>query len=423
MSFPRYEEYKDSGVEWLGELPSHWEALPNKVAFRQVKAEVGDAWSDTQLLSLTLRGVVNRDIDSGDGKYPADFGNYQIVEPQDLVMCLFDMDETPRTVGLSGSRGMITSAYDVFRCNPDVDPAYVCYFYRHVDSHKGLRPFYTGLRKTVRTPTFLSIKMPIPPLGEQKSIASFLNRETSKIDALVAEQRRLIELLKEKRQAVISHAVTKGLDPNVRMKPSGIEWLGDVPENWQMKRLKHISPFISVGIVVNPSSYISENPDDLPFIYGGDIREGIIDWPNSRRISASDSALQEKTRLQTDDILVVRVGAPGVAAVVPKACEGGNCASVMLVRKGSFNSQWLCYVMNTPVVRFQVEVVEYGAAQKQFNIAHAVDFWAPVSGRSEQDRIASHLDKRIGELNQLQIEADRAITLLQERRTALISAA
>lgn len=238
MSFPAYDDYKHCGFDWLGVLPSHWEAHPNKVAFRRVKNEVGDGWSDTQLLSLTLRGVVIRDIEPGDGKYPADFGNYQIVEPDDLVMCLFDMDETPRTVGLSHNRGMITSAYDVFRCNPKADPAFVCYFYQYVDSHKGLRPFYTGLRKTVRTPTFLSIKMPIPPLDEQKAISSFLDVETSKIDGLVSEQRRLIELLKEKRQAVISHAVTKGLNPNAPMKPSGIQWLGDVPEHWSVSRLK-----------------------------------------------------------------------------------------------------------------------------------------------------------------------------------------
>jgi len=230
-------------------------------------------------------------------------------------------------------------------------------------------------------------------------------------------------LLKEKRQAVISHAVTKGLNPNAPMKPSGIQWLGDVPQHWTMKRLKHVSPFISVGIVVNPTSYVSENENDLPFIYGGDIREGVIDWKNSRRIHRDASATQEKTQLETDDVLVVRVGAPGVTAVVPQECEGGNCASVMLMRKGSFNSHWLCYVMNTRVVRHQVEIVQYGAAQKQFNIAHAVNFWVPVPDRKEQDEMVAELDKRTGDFDKLQAEAERAIQVLQERRTALISAA
>ena len=267
------------------------------------------------------------------------------------------------------------------------------------------------------------VQIPIPLPHEQIQIVTFLDRETAKIDSLVAEQRRLIELLKEKRQAVISHAVTKGLNPDVRMKPSGIEWLGDVPEHWEVKRLKHISPFLSVGIVVDPTNYVSDEPSDLPFIYGGDIREGAIDVINCRRISRQSSRSQEKTMLQAGDVLTVRVGAPGVTAVVPKECEGGNCASVMLIRRGNFDSRWLCYVMNTRVVRFQVEVVQYGAAQKQFNIAHAVDFWLPMPSVSEQIEIVAAIDRQTQQFDELQSKAERAITLLQERRTALISAA
>ena len=240
MSFSAYPEYAEA-CEWVGKVPRHWDVLPNKLAFRRIKTEVGTKWDSTDLLSLTLKGVVLRDIDSGEGKYPSDFSNYQIVDRDDLVFCLFDMDETPRTVGLSSHHGMITSAYDVFRCTDRAIPGYVYYFYRYIDSCKKLRPFYSGLRKTVRTPTFLSIKIPLPPLEEQRAIASFLDEETSKIDALVSEQRRLIELLKEKRQAVISHAVTKGLNPNAPMKPSGIPWLGDVPEHWSVTKAKRLA--------------------------------------------------------------------------------------------------------------------------------------------------------------------------------------
>ena len=261
----------------------------------------------------------------------------------------------------------------------------------------------------------------LPPLSEQAHIAAFLDRETAKIDALVAEQQRLIELLKEKRQAVISHAITKGLNPDAPMKDSGIEWLGEVPGHWEVRRLKHISPFITVGIVVNPSTYVAD--EGLPFIYGGDIREGVIDWENSRRIDADSSKANAKTILDAGDLLTVRVGAPGVTAVVPKECSGGNCASVMLVRQGTFNSHWLCYAMNTRIVRFQVEVVQYGAAQEQFNISHAVNFWAPMPPRVEQDEIARFLAQATARLDTLTTEAKRAIDLLQERRTALISAA
>ena len=252
-------------------------------------------------------------------------------------------------------------------------------------------------------------------------IATFLDRETAKIDALIAEQQQLIELLKEKRQAVISHAVTKGLNPDAPMKDSGIEWLGKVPADWLMKRLKNISPFITVGIVVNPSEYVAE--EGFPFIYGGDISEGVIDTQNCRKISGPHSLRNAKTRLYAGDLLTVRVGAPGVTAVVPDECDGGNCASVMLIRKGHFCSRWLCYAMNSRMVRYQVEVVQYGAAQEQFNISHAINFWVASPSFSEQEAIADFLDRETTKLDTLTTEAQTAITLLQERRTALISAA
>jgi type I restriction enzyme S subunit len=163
--------------------------------------------------------------------------------------------------------------------------------------------------------------------------------------------------------------------------------------------------------------------EGLPFIYGGDIREGLIDWQNARRIDETSSSLNAKTRLQAGDLLTVRVGAPGITAVVPPECDGGNCASVMLIRKGDFESRWLCYAMNTRIVRFQVEVVQYGAAQEQFNIAHAVNFWIPTPPSSEQAAIASFLDRESHLFDSLITEATQAITLLRERRAALISAA
>ena len=228
-------------------------------------------------------------------------------------------------------------------------------------------------------------------------------------------------MLAEKRQATISHAVTRGLDPNVPMKDSGIAWLGEVPAHWEMRRLKTLSPMITVGIVVNPSDYVS--PTGLPFIYGGDITEGHISSTTSRRIDPADSDRQAKTRLQARDLLTVRVGAPGITAVVGEECEGGNCASVMLTRRGDFDSNWLCIAMNSRMVRYQVEVVQYGAAQEQFNIGHAINFWIATPPRHEQRILASRIDELACQIEYLSAEARRAITLMQERRSALISAA
>ena len=433
MSFPAYENYKDSDIDWLGDVPEHWDVAAIK---HIVSTPVTDGphetpeFIDEGIPFVSAEAVSSGEIDFGKKRSCISQANHDRYclkyKPQLGDIFMVKSGATTGTTAIVDDKREfnIWSPLAAIRCDKNSHPKFVLNFLRSRNFQEGVTVNWSfGTQQNIGMNVIENLQVTRPPLEEQKTIVSFLDVETSKIDALVSEQRRLIELLKEKRQAVISHAVTKGLNPNAPMKPSGIPWLGDVPEHWEVKRLKHVSPFISVGIVVNPTSYTSEDSNDLPFIYGGDIREGVIDWANSRRIHPDASATQEKTQLEADDLLVVRVGAPGVTAVVPKECKGGNCASVMLMRRGDFSSNWLCFVMNTRVVRFQVEIVEYGAAQKQFNIAHAVNFWVPVPDRAEQDELVAHLDKLVGEFDQLQAEAERAIELLQERRTALISAA
>jgi len=186
--------------------------------------------------------------------------------------------------------------------------------------------------------------------------------------------------------------------------------------------LKHISPSVTVGVVVNPSTYVTKQ--GLPFIHGGDIREGKINSKDARKISIANSKRNSKTELQEGDVLMVRVGAgSGTTAVVPPECSGGNCASVMLVRRGDFNSDWLCFAMNNKIIQSQLEVVQYGAAQPQFNISHAVEFWFPCPEREEQNSIGRYLLENDDRFRELIEKAETTINLLTERRTALISAA
>jgi type I restriction enzyme S subunit len=285
----------------------------------------------------------------------------------------------------------------------------------------------------VNSSELLTIPIPLPGRAEQQTIAGFLDRETGRLDRLVGEKRNLIERLKEKRAALISGVVTRGLPldvarsvglaENARLKPSNVEWLGDIPAHWSTRRLRHISDTITVGVVVNPSSYVSD--EGVPFLLGGDIREFKIDLTNCNRCSqeSSDGPLR-KSRLEADDIVVVRVGYPGIAAVVPTELEGANCASMMLVRKHArFCSRWLAYVFNSQVGRDQIEIVQYGAAQKQFNISHALDFEFPFPPLSEQVAIAAFLDVEIEKLDALIGKVEAAIERLQEYRLALITAA
>lgn len=263
----------------------------------------------------------------------------------------------------------------------------------------------------------------VPPLGEQRAIAAFLDRETAKIDALIAKKERLIELLQEKRTSLITQAISRGLDPAVPMRDSGVEWLGQIPAHWQVRRLKHISPHQSVGVVVNPSSYFDQT-GTVPILLGSNVAEGAIDANGAKRITTLSSELLRKSKLHAGDLVTVRVGDPGVTAVVPPELDGCNCASVMFIRRHErYDSQWLMYAMNSRVGRYQVEVVQYGAAQKQFNISHAVDFLYPFPPLDEQRRISAFLGQAEVQLREVQVLSERHIALLREYRTALISAA
>ena len=423
MSFPRYPAYKDSGVEWLGDVPEHWTIIQSRRMFRARREAAREG--DVMLTASQKYGMIPQaEFVEREGRRVVEVihgkDNLIHVEPDDFVISMRSFQGGLEWCHHSGS-----TSFHYVPVTPIkfVVPAFFAHLLKSERYISALRSTTNLIRdgQEIRYSNFVQVPLPVIPESEQLAIATFLDHETAKIDALIAEQQRLIELLQEKRQAVISHAVTKGLNPDAPMKDSGVEWLGEVPEHWTLKRLKHLSPKLTVGIVVNPSEYVSD--EGLPFIYGGDIREGVIDWDNSRRIAPALSDKQAKTRLRSGDLLMVRVGAPGITAVVPAECEGGNCASVMLIRQGSFSSQWLCFTLNTRIVRFQVEVVQYGAAQEQFNISHAVNFWLPVPPRQEQDRIATFLLSEHEKAQGLILQAQNAVSLLQERRSALISAA
>ena len=236
----KYSSYKDSESKWLGNIPSHWNTLSNKNIFKLKKNQVGKKSGDYVLLSLTLNGVIKRDMENPQGKFPAEFNTYQEVKKGDFIFCLFDVEETPRCVGLSDFDGMITGAYTVMEPNDNFDRNFLYYFYLNLDADKRLKPLYTGLRNTISKENFFSFKSFVPPKEEQTAIAAFLDRKTTLIEQAIDIKQKQIELLKERRQILIHKAVTRGLNPNVKMKDSGVEWIGEIPEGWEVKRLKYL---------------------------------------------------------------------------------------------------------------------------------------------------------------------------------------
>ena len=234
-----YPDYSVVPLPWLPNIPAHWELVRNKNIFEETKDVVGDNADTYPLLSLTTKGIILRDVASGKGKFPKDFNTYKIVKPGDMAFCLFDIDETPRTVGLSQYNGMLTGAYTIFHV-ANINPHYAYYYYLSLDNVKAMRPLYSGLRKTINTGTFLSCKLPLPPRPEQDQIVRFLDWKVSCINRLISIKRKQIALLHERQRVYISHIVTHGLHDDISTKNSGVEWIGDIPEHWQTMRCKYL---------------------------------------------------------------------------------------------------------------------------------------------------------------------------------------
>jgi type I restriction enzyme S subunit len=261
-----------------------------------------------------------------------------------------------------------------------------------------------------------------PPLREQGAIVAFLDRETAKIDVLAEEQQRLIALLKEKRQAVVSHAVTKGLNSSAPMKDSGIEWLGEVPAHWEVKRLRHISRQLTVGIVVEPSKYYSD--EGIPALRSLNVRPGRIELENVVSISEEANELQAKSKLNAGDLVAVRTGQPGTAAVIPPELDGCNCIDLIIIRRPTLGTpEFLCWYFASEASVRQFSEGSGGAIQQHFNVSMAADLIVAWPSTSEQQAIVEFLDFESAKLDRLIAEAENAITLLRERRSALISAA
>lgn len=236
----RYEKYSIAANLLTNEIPSHWTMMRNRVFLRPKLVPVGQDANKYPLLSLTTKGIVFRDIESGKGKFPKDFDTYQTVEPNDIVFCLFDVDETPRTVGLSSLNGMLTGAYDTFSMSNVVSPQFINYYYTAVDDVKALRPYYSGLRKVVKKDKFMAISIPLPPIPEQNKIVAYLDKRITLIDNCKCQRERELQTLNELKQAEIASVVTRGLNPDVPMKDSGIPWIGQIPAHWNMIRIKNL---------------------------------------------------------------------------------------------------------------------------------------------------------------------------------------
>jgi len=436
MSFPRYEACKHSGIDWLGEVPDHWNIirLRHVTELNPSKSEVGDldrrlhvsflpmdAVGDDGTIQLGLSRAIG-DVEQG-YTYFRD-GDVTIAK---ITPC-FENGKGAVMQGLLNGFGFGTTELIVVRPRTEYTSSKFLqwlfnssYFRRIGESTM----YGAGGQKRVSDHFVRNFATALPPLDEQDAIASFLDTETSKIDALVAEQRRLIELLKEKRQAVISHAVTKGLDPNVKMKPSGIEWLGDVPEHWEVVQLKRVAR-VNTGVAKGKD--LSGRPAiNVPYLRVANVQDGYLDLDSVTTIDILKTEL-DRYRLIVGDVLMNeggdydKLGRGHVWEGQIDPCITQN--HVFAVRPVSVSSYRLNRVTSSGYAQFYF-ITRANQSTNLASISSTNLMKLPVllPPESEQAEILRFIEESTAKFDKLLAEANRAIALLQERRTALISAA
>ena len=416
MSFPRYPQYKDSGVDWLGQVPAHWEVKPLKYNLRLFTEKTDKRQYPVALENIeswTGRFIPTETEFQGEGvEFVA--GDILFGKLRPYLAKAYRAESSGEAVGDFHVMRPAEGIYGRFAQYQILSPEFIAIVDGSTFGSKMPRAGWEFVG---------GMPMTMPPLPEQREIAGFLDRETGKIDALVAEQERLLELLKEKRQAVISHAVTRGLNPNAPLKPSGLAWLGDVPAHWTITPLKYLITLTSGG---TPSKEnLAYWDGDVPWASSKDLKsEELADTQDHITRRALDDGAAEL--VPAGSILTVVRGMillhtfPVVATTVPMAVNQDLKA---LMPGSPISADFLAWMLRGASAEVLSRTDEAGHGTKVLRIETWLAMQVPVPPLAGQASIVRAIRSRLAELDALTAAVERALALLQERRTALISAA
>lgn len=414
MDFKEYPSYKDSGVEWLGEVPADWQVIPSKFYFteRQEKAEL----ADKQLTASQKFGIVfQEDYMAENGRVMVVIKNPEIlkkVRPKDFVI---SMRSFQGGLELSNLEGCISSAYVMLKPNLElVDTEYYKYLFKSPRYIQALQSTSTLIRdgQALRFNNFSQVKLVLPPKEEQTKIVSFLDSETSRIDNLIAKQEKLIKLLEEHRKSIISHAVTKGLDPNVPMKDSGVEWLGEIPEHWEQK------PIWSMFTRTKRTNH----PNELLLSVYRDY--GVI--PKNSRDDNHNRASEDLTPYQLvlpNDLVINKMKAWQGSIAISEYKGIVSPAYYIYEPKQSYCSKYIHHLIRSVYFIQSYKNFSKGIRVNQWDLEH--DSFTHINlllpPLTEQNQIVSFLDSENSRIENLIAKQEKLIEKLKEYRASIIS--
>jgi len=429
----RYPSYKESGVEWMGEIPSGWNIKPLYSHFSHNKLKNDD--STNTILSLSYGRLIERDVERNFGLLPESFESYQLLQEGDIILRMTDLQNDKRSlrVGFCDFKGIITSVYIGLRPKKMIYSKYYYSYLHFCDIKKVFYGLGGGIRQSVTYNDFKRFPIPSPPLQEQQQISNYLDHKTQQIDSLIEKTQQKIELLKEQRISLINQVVTKGLNPDVEMKDSGVEWIGEIPSGWILIKLHTLISIDKIEFQDGNHGGEHPNPEEyeesgVPFIKPKDIQNGKINWEQCDRLPFDRC---ERFRIgfsNNDDVLLVnRGGSIGKVCYVSDFDENFSYfvinPQVTYIRgKKGLLSKYLYYISLSNIFQCGIDLIlGHGSTFPFLGLSNMGNFEIVFPVTIEQQQIVDHLDKETSKIDSTIEKETQRIDLLKEYRQSLIS--
>lgn len=415
---------KDSGIEWIGEIPEGWEIVPVRSCFDEVRTKNTDGQEQNALQFKSGNIISKTNFNASMDDYVADtITNYTVVLPDTVMINGLNLnyDFKSLRVALVKEKGVITSAYlAIFPDRKKIFPQYATYLFKGYETKMAFHNMGAGIRKTLGYKEFKNQPLLLPSEKEQNKISAYLDSKCSHIDIMLSKIRSSIEEYKKLKQTVITQAVTKGVRGEREMKDSGVKWIGEIPKEWVIQKIKSISSRINVGVVIRPSEYFDEN-GTVPFLRGINVKEYLISSDNMVYINESSNRILSKSQVHTDDILIVRDGSIGTSCVVPAEFDGANVVSMVIATPSiSCDSRFICYSLNSDVGKTQFTLTKIGSALTHTSVSAVSDIIIAVPSCAEQKEIADYLDAKCVEIDGLIAKKEQLVKELESYKKSLI---
>lgn len=372
---------------------------------------------------MTTAGVKIKDLNGVGGKVPISFDSYQTVKKGQIILCLFDLDCSAVFSGISKYDGMITSAYNVFSTKELLFPQYADYWFQYVFSNRYYKIYSKNIRFSITNETFGLLKTPTPQITEQQKIADFLDKKCAQIDSLISHEEATIAELKSYKQSIITEAVTKGLDKSVPMKDSGVEWLGEIPESWNVGKLKNVCEiFGRIGFRGYRQDDMVGEGDGAITLSPSNMKEMKMKYDKCSYLSWEKYYESPEIQIKNGDILFVKTGSTfgKIALVDNLPLEATINPQIIVMKNFKVLNKFVCYFLSTSFIRAQVDCSVVGGTIPTISQEKILNYDVVIPNYDNQQQIADYLDKKCADIDKLVSIKQQKIEELKEYKKSLI---